>query len=151
MDRRAFIAATAATALPATGIGPALALQSTGAGEVDPLVAMFDRWLDARREWSRLAEIHSDWDTPEMLTMGDIQSAMFHDIIETTAETFHGLHCQIIILWEEFGPSIIGINEDQQVDPDLRLKRQILMGVENLANAATWQPINPKMVPASQF
>lgn len=151
MDRRAFIAATAAAALPVTGIGPALAMQSTGAGQIDPLVAMFDRWLDTRREWSRLAEIHSDWDTSEMLALGDIQSAMFQDIVEIRAKTLHGLHCQIIILWEEFGPSIIGINEDQQVDPDLRLKNQILMGVENLANAATWQSINPKMVPASQF
>ena len=87
MDRRAFIAATAATALPVTGIGPALALQSSSTGQIDPLVAMFDRWLNARREWSQLSEVHCDWDTPEMLALSDTYFAATHEITETSAVT----------------------------------------------------------------
>lgn len=151
MDRRTFLAATAQ---PVTGIGPEFALSESdirASGAKDPIVDMFAHWAMARREWLHLSETHDDWDRPEMLALAESEWDLVREISITNATSLNGLKCQIIVLWEEFGPSITGNNEAQQNDPDLRLKRQTFMGVEALTNVATWQPINPKMLPASLF
>jgi len=70
------------------------------------------------------------------------------------AQTLEGLRCQMILLWEECGPEFVygnSANAAERHCPDLRLKRQILLSVEHLTHAASWQPINPKFLSVKQF
>ena len=142
MDRRTFIA---------TGAAVPLATLPTAASTVDPLTGMFDDWVAARREWIHRAGNGADWDSAEMIALTNAQFAIMNQMAVTQAQTLEGLLCQIRLLWEDFGSYSVNIDTEDRTDPELRLKSRIVLGAEYLADTPTWQPIDPTMIPASDF
>jgi hypothetical protein len=152
MKRRTFLAsAMASSAAPAlaTASHPFTAAQLPTA--VDPIIAKFKRWEMAQREWDRLSNSYPEFDTPEMVTLEQESYDLFNEIIAMKAETVDGLRCQIILMWEEHGPDIVAGDAGERADPDLRLKCQILLGIERICQAPSWQPTYPKTIHHSQF
>jgi len=145
MDRRTFLASSASLSVTTS---------SSTASAFDPLVGMFTQWEKTKRQWFSLIPEYPNFDDPEMLVLEERESKLFQQMIVTKAQTLEGLRCQIALLWEECGPDFIAGSEGsdrERSDPALRLKAQILLGVEGLSLAPLWQSINPKMLPASQF
>lgn len=152
MKRRLFLAsAMASSAAPAlaTASQPFMAAQLPPV--VDPIIAKFKRWEGAKRKWEGLCNANPECDTPEMNSLEQESYDLFNEIIAMKAETVEGLRCQIILMWEEHGPDIVAGDAEERADPDLRLKCQILLGIERICQAPSWQPIHPKTIHHSQF
>lgn len=92
-----------------------------------------------------------DWDSPELAALTDEQDELFNQMMNTKATTFEGLLSQITLLWEQCGPTRIGVDPVEENDLELRLKSKILQVAESLALASSWKPIDTKMTPASEF
>lgn len=118
---------------------------------VDPIIAKFARGETARREWERLSNFVPDSDHPEMISLDQESYDLLNEIIATKADTIDGLRCQIILMWEYYGPSLLTPKAEERAQPDLRLQRQILLGIEDLCCAPSWQQIDPRMMPHSLF
>jgi hypothetical protein len=141
MDRRTFIASSAA-------LGPTTAPSATTT--IDPIAPMFARWEAALREWQCLSDNGTDWDTPEMLALEHTRLFNLDRISNRQAQSLEGLRCQITALWHEHG--LTGFDDPQvALDPELRLKCNLLLGIERLTRAAPWQPPEPKQVAPASF
>jgi len=141
MDRRTFIAASAALGLTTS---------PSAAAPIDPIVPMFNRWEAAARAWQRLSHLSTDWDTPEMLAHEKARFFNLDWISNRQANSLEGLRCQITALWHEHGPD--SLNDPREaLDPELRLKCNLLLGIERLTRATPWQPPEPKQVAPANF
>ncbi len=141
MDRRTFIASSAALGLTRA---------PSAATTLDPIAPLFARWETSVREWQRLSNMGTDWDTPEMLAQENARFFNLDRISNRQAQSLEGLRCQIIALWHEYG--LDSLNDPQEaLDPELRLKCNLLLGIERLTRAAPWQPPEPKQVTPASF
>lgn len=145
MDRRTFIASSAALSLTTT---------PSATATIDPIVPMFARWEAALREWQRLSYIGTDWDAPEMLALEATRFAMLNEIAARQALSSEGLHCQLIMYWEEYGPEFVkgseGSDEERQ-DPAFILLARMLVGWATYAHTPQWQSPNSKRVSPINF
>lgn len=145
MDRRAFLA---------TGAALPLAGSASAASIADPIVEIFARWETAKREWCRLADLHDDWDRPEMLALAQEEDTAFFQMVHAKAESLDGLRCQITVIWETNGPNcIIGADdcEHEQASHELRLLCNVLLGAQRLSNAPAWESCNSQMLSPNLF
>ncbi len=141
MDRRTFIASSAALGLTTT---------PSAAATVDPIVPIFARWEAAVREWHRLSFAGADWDGPEMAEQMTARFFNLDRISSRQAQSLEGLRCQIIALWLEDGPQSLS-DPYEALDPKLRLKCNLLLGIERLTRSASWQPPEAMMVSPANF
>tara|TARA_R110000751_G_scaffold180038_1_gene286415 strand:+ start:26031 stop:26708 length:678 start_codon:yes stop_codon:yes gene_type:complete len=118
--------------------------------ETSELQDLFDRWEMAGREWLRLACSGGDWEGPEMTDLQDEQWRLTTQIGQTPARSLHDLALLARVLWDDFGPDSLDPGE-QRDDPQLRLKWQILMSADRLANLPEYVPVNDCKFLPSEF
>ena len=145
MDRRAFIASSAALGV-ATPTGATI--------PTDPIINMFAQWERSKRRWYRLASMSFDEEGPEMVEAWAEKSSMFEQILLMKACSLEGLHCQLVVLWEEDGPMFKAGADGAEVergDPAFIMLARILEGIANLTSKPTWQNINSEMLSPAEF
>ncbi len=84
-----------------------------------------------------------------MLALEHTQLFNLDRISNRQAQSLEGLRCQITALWHEHGPT--GFDPQAAIDPELRLKCNLLLGIERLTRAEPWQPPEPKQVAPASF
>ena len=145
MDRRTFIASSAALGLTTT---------PSAAAPIDPIVPMFARWEAAIGEWQHLSRAGTDLDAPEMLALEATRFAILDEITAHQAQSLEGLHCQLIMYWEEYGPEFVkgskGSDEERQ-EPSFTLLARVLVGWATYTHAPQWQSPNSKKVSPVSF
>ena len=100
MSRRTLL-----TALPATGV--ALALPSTGTANVtDPLVHLYQEWLNARREWEALAHLpgNKNLDDPRSLDAEAREYAAEAQMLMIKPTSLEGIAALTALAWVYVNP-----------------------------------------------
>lgn len=99
------------TALPAAGISATLPAIAS-ASEPDPVVVAYHEWLDARREWLKLAELpdNGNFDDPRSLALDDIISEAEELMFRLPPTSLEGIAAIAAVAWFYVSPG--------NVDPD---------------------------------
>lgn len=101
MSRRTLL-----TALPASGV--ALALPTAAASrETDPLVPLYQKWLEARREWRELADLpgNEDWDDPRSLAAEAREISAGEQMLRLKPTTLEGIGALAALAWVYVEPA----------------------------------------------
>lgn len=112
MSRRTLL-----TALPATGV--ALALPSTGTANVtDPLVHLYQEWLNARREWEALAHLpgNKNLDDPRSLDAEAREYAAEAQMLMIKPTSLEGIAALAAVAWFHVNPGYLDPNEFELED-----------------------------------
>lgn len=96
---------TLLTALPT--MGAALAVpQIAQATAPDPLVPLYHEWLNARREWRKLAYLpgNEDWDDPRSIAAEARERAAEEAMMTLKPTSFEGIGALAALVWDYVSP-----------------------------------------------
>lgn len=86
-----------------------LANQPGQANDSDPLVALYQEWLDARREWRALASVpgNEDWDDPISLAAKARENACESIMLRLKPTSLEGIGALAALAWVYVRPGSV--------------------------------------------
>lgn len=101
MQRRSFLT-SASVSLGAVALP--LAAKAKGA---DPMIAVFEEWLEARRTWLALANLpgNENWDDPRSLEASKREYCAENRMLELTPTSLEGIAALAVLAWQYVCPA----------------------------------------------
>lgn len=115
-------------ALPLAAGIPLIPEVAQAAFNEDPIIPLYQQWVQARKEWYVLSELpeHEDWNTPEICALQDLEDKAFWAMIDMTPSSMEGIAALVHVLWDLEGPAALPEFEnypEQANEPKCKLMR----------------------------